>query len=296
MKHILTKTLIVLLVTILPVIAIICAELIGEFLFKRSFGWEGSHTEIFVFILLACVSYLSFKYFGDRIGNVTVWISLSFFILVFIVFFFYQNTVKFTIKLSPFYLTLFLGLLAGYMINREGENKIRITLILGVLPLIFSLGFTDLWTHKIEYGNWTGEVSSTEVIPFSFLDKTGNTVDQDVLHGKVVLFDFWFINCGPCWVKFPKLQEIYEKYSSHPDVNIYAVNRPMKRDEPDALFRTIEEKEYSFPVLRGSQEVLDALGVYKYPTVMLIDRKGLIVFMGELEQAEKKLESLLKEN
>lgn len=294
MKQILIKTLIVLLIAILPVIAIICAELIGEFLFKRSLGWEGSHGDFLLYLLLGLVSYVCFKYFGNRVGRVTVWISLSFFILVFIAFLFYQNTIKFTIKLSPFYLSMFLGLFAGYMISQAGAKKMKIALILGVFPLIFSLGFSDLWKHKIEYGNWTGEVSSSEVIPFSFADKLGNTHDQNSLKGKVVLLDFWFINCGPCWVKFPKLQEIYEKYSSHPDVRIYAVNRPMKRDEPGALFSTIEEKGYTFPVLRGTQEVLDSLGVYKYPTVMLLDRKGLIVFMGELEQAENKLESLLK--
>ena len=196
MKQILIKILIVLLIAILPVLAIICSELIGEFLFKRSFGLEGNHAGIILFILLGLVSYLSFKYFGDRVGHATVWVSLSFFILVFIAFFFYQNTIKFTIKLSPFYLTMFLGLLAGYLISREGVSKIRTALILGVLPLIFSLGLSDLWAHKIEYGNWTGEVSSSEVIPFSFSDKTGNTIDQSTLRGKVVLFDFWFINCA----------------------------------------------------------------------------------------------------
>lgn len=296
MKQILIKILIVLLIAILSLAAIICAELIGEFLFKRTFGWEGSHADFILFLLLGLVSYVSFKNFGDRVGQVTVLISLSFFILLFIVFFLYQNTLKFTIKLSPFYITMFLGLLAGYLISQDGAKKMRMALVLGILPLIFSLGFSDLWGHKIEYGNWTGDVSSSEVIPFSFSDKKGNTVDQTSLQGKLVLLDFWFINCGPCWVKFPKLQDIYEKYDSHPDLRIYAVNRPMKRDEPGALFSTIEEKGYTFPVLRGTQEVLDALGVYKYPTVMLIDRNGMIIFMGELEQAEKKLESLLKDD
>jgi hypothetical protein len=67
----------------------------------------------------------------------------------------------------------------------------------------------------------------------------------------------------------------------------------MKRDEPGALFSTIEEKEYTFPVLRGTQEDMDALEVYKYPTVMLLNRKGEIVFVGELEEAEIKLTTLL---
>lgn len=285
----------VLLTLILPVVAIICTELIGEFLFKRSFGWEGNHTEFILFILLGIVSYFSFKLFKDRIGAVTIWIALTSFILIFIAFFLYQNTIKFTIKLAPFYGTMFLGLLAGYMLAVGSIKQRRMVFFLGIIPLVFSLGASDLWVHKIEYGNWTGNVTSSKVIPFSFSDKTGEIVNQDSLKGSVVLFDFWFINCGPCWRKFPKLQEIYEKYSTHADVQIYAVNRPMKRDEPGSLFSTIEEKNYTFPVLKGNQKDLDALGVYKYPTVMLLDKNGLIVFMGEHDEVEKKLESLLKD-
>jgi len=293
MKKIAIKVLFIIIISLLPVLAIICTELINEFDFKRAFGWEGSHSDFILFLLLALVSYLSFKYFSDRLGNVATWISLSFFILLFIAFFYYQNTVKFTIKLAPFYLTMFLGLTAGYFLNRGGYNKVRSLLILGVFPVVFSLGLSDLWTHRIEYGNWTGNVSNSELIPFSFEDKEGNSVDHKSLQGKIVLLDFWFINCGPCWVKFPKLQKMYEKYGNTDDIRIYAVNRPMKRDKPGDLFRTIEEKEYTFPVLKGTQEDMDALGVYKYPTVMLLDRNGFIVFVGEIEDAEKKLESLL---
>ena len=51
MKQILIKILIVLLIAILSLAAIICAELIGEFLFKRTFGWEGSHADFILFLL-----------------------------------------------------------------------------------------------------------------------------------------------------------------------------------------------------------------------------------------------------
>lgn len=294
LKNILSWVLTVLLISILPVIAIVCSELIEEFLFKRSFGWEGSHGAFLLFLFLSAVSYISFKYLSQKVGQVTVWISLLFFILLFIGFFMYQNTVKFTIKLSPFYLTMFLALLAGYFVYRRGDYKVRTMVLFGLLPLVFSLGVSDLWTHRIEYGNWTGNVSNSDVIPFTFADKAGNAVDNVSLQGKIVLLDFWFINCRPCWVKFPKLQLLYDKYKNNPNVEIYAVNRPMKRDKPGALFSTIEEKEYTFPVLGGTQKDMDALGVYKYPTVMLLDRDGLIVFMGELEEAEKKLELILK--
>lgn len=119
-------------------------------------------------------------------------------------------------------------------------------------------------------------------------------MNNESLKGKIILFDFWFISCPPCWVKFPDVQLLYDKYQSNPLVEIYAVNRPMPQDKPYELFSRIEERGYTFPVLQGNQKVIDALNVNSYPTVMLLNQKGEIIFMGELEDAEKKIETILE--
>ena len=186
-------------------------------------------------------------------------------------------------------------MLSGYLYYKKSIQKLVLPLILGLFPLLMSFGIYDLWIHKIEYGNWTGEVKEQPVASFELLTKNGDVVSNETLGDKIVLFDFWFIGCGPCWVKFPELQRIYEQYKTNPAVEIYAVNRPMSRDKPGALFQRIEDKDYTFPVLQGTQEVMDLLGVYKYPSVMILNQKGEMVFMGELEDAEKKLESMLSE-
>jgi len=156
-----------------------------------------------------------------------------------------------------------------------------------------TFGVYDMWFHKIEYGSWTGEVTAQDLATFELLNKGGEVFDNESLKGKIVLFDFWFIGCGPCWVKFPELQRLYEQYQTNPLVEIYAVNRPMSYDKPGALFSRIEDKKNTFPVLAGTQEVMDALQVYKYPTVMIINQNGEKVFIGELKDAEIKLESML---
>ena len=38
---------------------------------------------------------------------------------------------------------------------------------------------------------------------------------------------------------------------------------------------------------------MDALGIYKYPSVMILDKEGKMIFLGNLDDAEKKLEYLL---
>lgn len=102
--------------------------------------------------------------------------------------------------------------------------------------------------------------------------------------------DFWFVRCPPCWVKFPELQRIYENYRDNDSFALYAVNR---NDEPEELFSKIKDKGYTFPVLRGNQNLMDALGIYKYPSVMILDKEGKMIFLGNLDDAEKKLEYLL---
>ena len=113
-------------------------------------------------------------------------------------------------------------------------------MLLAIFPLFMTLGFYDLWFHRIEYGNWTGEVVEQKIAFFELQNKEGETINNDSLKGKIVLFDFWFLRCGPCWVKFPDLQRIHEQYQSNPLVEIYAVNRPMRSDKPGALFSKIE--------------------------------------------------------
>ena len=60
-----------------------------------------------------------------------------------------------------------------------------------------------------------------------------------------------------------------------------------------AIFSAIEEKGYTFPVLRGNQEDLDALDVYFYPTVIILNKKGEVVYRGEIQNAGTVLDDLL---
>jgi thiol-disulfide isomerase/thioredoxin len=182
---------------------------------------------------------------------------------------------------------------SGFLFLLKPEEKWKNTAILAVVPLMLTFGVYDLWVHRIEYGNFTGKVAEAKTVPFEFENKEGMVITNASLEGKVVLFDFWFINCGPCWVKFPNLQELHEKYASRVDFEVFAVNRPMRNDEPNELFTSIEEEGYTFPVLRGTQEMMDAFDVYVYPTVVLLNKDGKVVFMGEIEKAEELITDLL---
>ena len=291
MKKILVRSLILLLLFIIALVGLFFAFIIGE----GAWGLPKGLGLLIAFLLLFGLTYLGLQKFREQIGIYGVLIPIILAALLLLGPKAYFSTLKFSIKILPFYISILLGMLSGYLYYKKSIQKLVLPLILGLFPLLMSFGIYDLWIHKIEYGNWTGEVKEQPVASFELLTKNGDVVSNETLGDKIVLFDFWFIGCGPCWVKFPELQRIYEQYKTNPAVEIYAVNRPMSRDKPGALFQRIEDKDYTFPVLQGTQEIMDLLGVYKYPSVMILNQKGEMVFMGELEDAEKKLESMLSE-
>ena len=290
MKKIIHNTLIVLLIFLFGSFFMILsfAAIMGAF--ADNLGIEKGTGFIISFLVAFGLSWLALLGFKKKIGFSGVMVTLGVVILGLMILNGYNATIKFTIKTLPFYITWLLGLLAGYYYYIGKWQRILVMIALALFPVVMAAGFNDLWIHKIEYGNWTGNVEAEEVPPFEFLDKEESVVSNNTLKGRVVLLDFWFVRCPPCWVKFPELQRIYENYRDNDSFALYAVNR---NDDPEELFSKIEDKGYTFPVLRGNQDLMDALGIYKYPTVMILDKEGKKIFLGNLDDAEKKLEYLL---
>jgi len=118
------------------------------------------------------------------------------------------------------------------------------------------------------------------------------------LRGKVVLVDFWGTFCEPCKKSFPKLQDLYTKYSAS-GLSIVGISE----DEPD-------DKD-SIPGFASSFGAKFALGwdqdktvahAYKpqtMPSSFLIDRKGVVRYAhvgfhdGEEVEVEKEIKELL---
>lgn len=101
---------------------------------------------------------------------------------------------------------------------------------------------------------------------------------------KAVVLNFWFLNCGPCKMEFPYLQQAYEEYSD--DIEIIAIN-PV-----DGTNKTIsayaEELGLSFPMAVGEAEWQNCMKITGYPTTVVIDRYGTIcmIHMGSITDKE----------
>lgn len=92
---------------------------------------------------------------------------------------------------------------------------------------------------------------------------------------KAIVLNFWFINCGPCRMEFPYLNEAYEAYKE--DIEVIAIN-PVGDSEADVK-AFAEEMTLSFPVAVGDEAWNQAVNIQGYPTTMVIDRTGTVSFV-----------------
>jgi thiol-disulfide isomerase/thioredoxin len=135
-------------------------------------------------------------------------------------------------------------------------------------------------------------------------------VNLSSLRGKVVLLDFWATWCGPCISTFPRLRDWHKKYAGNDFIIVgvtkYYGNADGKRMTPlQELSFLGEFKEiYKLPYpIAVAEPVEDSMkyGINAYPTTILLDRNGVVRYIGigagreESENLEEMIKKLLKD-
>jgi thiol-disulfide isomerase/thioredoxin len=185
------------------------------------------------------------------------------------------------------------GIGAGYFWYERRRLIHKINLSVAVLILLFTLAFGyDLWMKKLQYGNFTGSVSLKG--PGSIYLKDKNNKNIKIEKGKLVVMDFWFVGCGSCMVEFPVFQKVYTKYKNNLNVQFYSVNQPFKYDKDVDRFKLLTDIGYDFPMaVCPDRSLVKELKVAVYPTIIVIDTNGNIVFKGDTQNLESALKLYL---
>lgn len=99
----------------------------------------------------------------------------------------------------------------------------------------------------------------------------GELVSLQDFRGKPVLLNFWAIWCGPCLEEMPLIQDRFSQH--HPDLIVLAVEQG---DSLGELREYVEDEQFTFMVLAGTDAVAKSYNIYAYPTSFFIDADGVV--------------------
>lgn len=127
----------------------------------------------------------------------------------------------------------------------------------------------DLSSSRYTLGDTMGDYTVTDV------NGVSHSFSEILDTKKAIVLNFWFINCGPCQMEFPYMNEAYEAYKDK--LEILAIN-PVGDSETD-IKAFAEEFGLSFPMAAGDIAWESAFALQGYPTTVVIDQTGTVSFV-----------------
>ena len=127
-----------------------------------------------------------------------------------------------------------------------------------------------------------------EAPDFTLTDTEGNEFNLSDYEGeKVVVLEFMNMQCGTCKNFEKDAMKSYCNESMPEDVEVISVTQTKNANETELAKRT---DEMGWRFMKGSSEMTDAFGADRSPTVVIIDKDGMITFSESGTMSKSELE------
>ncbi len=132
--------------------------------------------------------------------------------------------------------------------------------------------------------------------PFRTSDIENKKINLKEEKGKVIVINFWFINCPPCRMEIPALNELVESFKGNDSVRFVGIALDGRSDLEDFL-KTVH---FNYNIVDNGKFLADKYGIRSFPTHVIIDQQGRVYFhttglgMNTVYWLKKSINELLK--
>lgn len=113
-------------------------------------------------------------------------------------------------------------------------------------------------------------------IPFNVKDLDGNYYNLEDLIGKVIVVNFWFIDCKPCTMEIPDLNNMVAGFEGQDIVFL-----GMALDSEESLRKFLKDNPFSYKVIPNCKDIVTAYGIKISPGHVVIGKDGQVSYTSE---------------
>jgi len=121
------------------------------------------------------------------------------------------------------------------------------------------------------------ELKGSTLNHLDLTDINGTKYTLESLKGKIVVFNFWFIKCGACIQEIPDLNQLKQTFSSD-DVVFFSITF----DKNNLVEEFLKKTRMDYTVIPNDKKTIDQFKIQFFPTNLIIDKEGKVVFINEL--------------
>lgn len=113
-----------------------------------------------------------------------------------------------------------------------------------------------------------------KAFPFKSTTIDDQLVSLEGFKGKTLVLNFWFIECKPCQMEIPELNNLVETYKDNKDVVFLSFGLDNKND----IQIFLETTPFYYQIVDNSADIVKEFNVNSFPTHIIVDKEGVISF------------------
>lgn len=131
---------------------------------------------------------------------------------------------------------------------------------------------------------------------FRATDMAGRQYALEELKGKVVVINFWFVECKPCVMEIPELNKLVQEFKDKEVVFL-----GIATSDKEKITGFLKETSFLYNIIPDSRNLADLYKTRAFPSHFIIDKNSIIVHHtiglspNTVSDLEKKIKSLLNE-